>query len=88
MLWTIISIFCVYLLRVNCFNVLIQLFAVKVNKRCIMNMNLGSPFQNLSTEILYGAPWRKNHHYVISGLQQNIIISETMHDRDEVTIEH
>ena len=35
MLWTIISIFCFYLLRVNCFNLLIQLLAVKVNKRCV-----------------------------------------------------
>ena len=34
MLWTIISIFCDYLHRVNCFNLLIQLLAFKVNKRC------------------------------------------------------
>ena len=28
------------------------------------------------------------HHDVISGLQENMIISETMHDRGEVTVEH
>ena len=28
------------------------------------------------------------HHDVISGLQENVIISETVHDRGEVTIEH
>ena len=28
------------------------------------------------------------HHDVVSGLQENIIISEMVHDRNKVTIEH
>ena len=32
--------------------------------------------------------YRRYQYHVISGLQENIIISETMHDRREVTIKH
>ena len=53
-----------------------------------MIINLGSPFQNPSLKIVYGAPWRGYHHDLISGLQENVIISETVHDRNKVTIEH
>ena len=31
---------------------------------------------------------RKQHHDVISGLQENVIISETVHDENKVNIEH
>ena len=47
-----------------------------------------SPFQNPSSKTSYGAPKRRNHHDVISSLQENIIFSETMLDRGEVTIKH
>jgi hypothetical protein len=39
-------------------------------------------------ETLYGAPQRIYHYSVISGLHENIIISETTHDRGDITIEH
>jgi len=31
--------------------------------------------------------WRRNHDDVISGLQFNLVISETMHPRKKVTME-
>jgi len=34
------------------------------------------------------ASWRRNHAEVISGLQKNLVISETMHPRQKVTVEH
>ena len=52
------------------------------------NRKSWSPFQNLSWKIPCGAPQRRYHHDVISGLQENLIISDTMHDRGEVTKEH
>ena len=49
---------------------------------------LWSPFQNLSSETAYSAPWRIYTDDVISGLQENLIISEMVYDRRTMSTEH
>jgi len=43
---------------------------------------------NPSWKIARSAPWRRNDDDVISGLQQNLLISETVHCRTKVTKDH
>ena len=42
--------------------------------------------QNSSLETAYSAPLRIQHHDVCSSLQENIIISETVHVADEISV--
>jgi len=46
-----------------------------------------SLFQNPSWKIVWSAPWRRNHDDVLSALQWNLIISETINPRWNVTME-
>ena len=52
-----------------------------------MDINVESLFQNSPQKTRHGTP-RRYYHDVISGLQENVIISETVHDKGKVTIEH
>jgi len=60
---------------------------IKSRKPCIVgekllwitNRKSWSLFQNPSGKSAWSAPWRRNHDDVISGLQWNLVISETMH---------
>ena len=42
----------------------------------------------MSLKNMYGTLQRCCHHDVISGLQENVVISERVHDRNTVTVEH
>ena len=46
-----------------------------------------SPFQNPSLKTAYSAPQRIQHYDDSSSLQENIIISETVHDGDESSVD-
>jgi len=37
---------------------------------------------------MYDAPKRRYHYDAISGLQENLVISKMVHDRNKITIEH
>jgi len=47
-----------------------------------------SLFQNPSWKIAWSARWQRNHNDVITYLQWKLVISETMHPRYKVTLDH
>jgi len=47
-----------------------------------------SLFQNPSWKMAWSAPWRRNRHDVISGWQQNLVISKTMRNTWKVTMDY
>ena len=63
---------------------------LKISKLCqqSMNINLGHPFRIRHEKLRTAPPVWDYHHDVISGLQENIIILKTVHDRGNVIIEH
>ena len=61
-----------------------------IDEKCLWNTTRKpqSAFQNPSFQTAYSDPQRIQHHDVIAGLQENVIISETVRDRNKVNSEH
>jgi hypothetical protein len=52
----------------------------------LANRKLGLISQNLSMKTMSSAPYRRNHHDVISGFQENHNISEMVFVREKTTL--